>query len=465
MDIFQGGKGAFYGGAEKGEVFAKQPPGCLREGRGAVSLFEDNPMRHTRWITGIARWIQEAFSRVREWRRRRHRYRMTLEGFLFIGVTFAIGLAAFNTGTNLLYLICSMLLSFLIVSGLASTNSLRGLNLRRSAPRQAVACEPCRIEIMLRNLKHWHTSYSLRVTDRLADGELLGGVYFLAVPRRAVVHAAYSTRFPSRGVYRLGELSVTSRFPFGLFERSWAQRMEHEILVYPRLVDVRPVLRQAEVDLGEVESGKRGPGTSLYQLRESTGQESARLIHWRTSARTGRLMVMEFEKEEKRRVSIFLNNAVTRSPDERLKERFERAVVLAASLTRHLLEEDYHIQLVTGSGKVPFSSGISHLHRCLRALARIELFTPERHPFHLPPPEAECTNVFIHFDSSRTDSIYSASAVLLDIDRWYSLLDPVAYGDVPGSSPGSLRRMAGARLSAQENPRTFSRRSDSPRDA
>lgn len=422
-------------------------------------------MRHARWITGIVRWIQEALPRVREWRRRRHRYRMTLEGFLFIGVTFAIGLAAFNTGTNLLYLICSMLLSFLIVSGLASTNSLRGLSIRRSAPRQAVAGEPCRIEIMLRNLKHWHSSYSLRVTDRLAEGELLGGVYFLTVPRRSVVHAAYSTRFPARGVYRLGELSVTSRFPFGLFERSWAQRLDHEILVYPRLVDVRPVLRQAEVDLGEIESGKRGPGTSLYQLREFTGQESARLIHWRTSARARRLMVMEFEKEEKRRVSIFLNNAAMDSPDERVKERFERAIVLAASLTRYLLENDYHVQLVTGSGKVPFSAGISHLHRCLRALARIELFTPERHPFHLPPPEAECTNVFIHYDPSRTDSIYSASAVVLDIDRWYSLLDPIAFGDLPGASPGALRRAGGGLLFEEGESPALSRRSDSPRDA
>lgn len=422
-------------------------------------------MHHARWITGIVRWIEEALSRVQEWRRRRHRYRMTLEGVLFIGVTFAIGLAAFNTGTNLLYLICSMLLSFLIVSGLASTNSLRGLTIRRSAPRQAVAGEDCRIEIILRNLKHWHTSYSLRVMDRSVEGDLLGAVYFLTVPRRSVVHAVYSTRFPSRGVYRLGELSVTSRFPFGLFERSWAQRIDHEILVYPRLVDVRPVLRQAEVDLGEIESGKRGPGTSLYQLRESTGQESARLIHWRTSARARRLMVMEFEKEEKRRVSIFLNNALTQPPDDRLKDRFERAVVLAASLTRYLLEADYHIQLVTGSGKVPFSAGISHLHRCLRALSRIELFTPERHPFHLPPPEAECTNVFIHYDPSRTDSIYSASAVLLDIDRWYSLLDPIAFGDLPRDSPGRMRRDKTSHPFAGEESAAGSPHSDGPRNA
>ncbi len=371
-------------------------------------------------MTGLAK---------RKWERRQ-RHRLTLEGLVFIGITFAIGLAAFNTGTNLLYLICAMLLSFLILSGVVSTQSLRGLHLARSAPRQAVAGEPCRIEVALRNTKRWTTSYSIRVVDRLESGEVAGTAYFVAVAKRGMVHESYRTIFPTRGVFRLARLAVTSRFPFGLIERSWGEALRHEILVYPRLVDVRPILGEAEVDLGDVESNRRGPGTSLYQLREYSGRESSRLIHWKTSAKTGRLMVMEHEREEKRRVSLFLNNTVEEgTPDGDLEERFERGVVLAASLARFLLERDHQVQLVTGSGKVPFGTGVSHLHRCLRALARIELMGRQGPPFHLPAPEADCVNVVVHFDPGREDSRYTASAVVLGVERWWEQLNPVVDED------------------------------------
>jgi len=367
---------------------------------------------------------------VVELHRRQPRFRWTLEGILYVSVTLSIGLAAFNTGTNLLYLICSMLLSFLVLSGIVSTNSLRGLDVSRSAPRHAVAGEPCRIEIHLNNRKRWSTSYSLRVVDSLVMKEPLGSVYFLSIRSHAVAHASYRTRFPSRGIYRLGEVKIISRFPFGLVERSWGKSLPHEILVYPRIVDIHPVLERAEADLGEVESGQKGHGISLLQLREYTGQESARDIHWKTSARAGRLMVKEHEKEEKRRVSIYLYNATPTPPSAELQERFELAVVLAASLVKYLIDREHQVQLTTATGRVPFGMGISHLHRCLRALARIELETREAgHPPTLPPPEAESANLYVHFDPERGDEVYEASARVLDVEKWREILRP---------SPGGL---------------------------
>ncbi|MCX7766841.1 MAG: hypothetical protein N2246_09090, partial [Candidatus Sumerlaeia bacterium] len=55
--------------------------------------------------------------------RRRHR-RITIEGLMFIVLTMVIGLAALNTGANLLYLILSMMLCLLLLSGIISTLTL-----------------------------------------------------------------------------------------------------------------------------------------------------------------------------------------------------------------------------------------------------------------------------------------------------------------------------------------------------
>jgi len=64
---------------------------------------------------------------------------LTLEGTIFIVLAFLIGLAAMNTGTNLLYLIFSLMMAFILVSGLLSSRTLKKLSVQRSLPKHIVA--------------------------------------------------------------------------------------------------------------------------------------------------------------------------------------------------------------------------------------------------------------------------------------------------------------------------------------
>ena len=50
------------------------------------------------------------------------------EGRWVIGITIGVGLAAINTGNNLLFLVWGMLLSAVMLSGVLSEAALRGLN-------------------------------------------------------------------------------------------------------------------------------------------------------------------------------------------------------------------------------------------------------------------------------------------------------------------------------------------------
>ena len=71
------------------------------------------------------------------WFRRRTRKRelkFTREGKYFVAITIGIGLAAINTGNNLLYLLLGWLLSMIIASGSLSNMSLKRLTVRRRPP-------------------------------------------------------------------------------------------------------------------------------------------------------------------------------------------------------------------------------------------------------------------------------------------------------------------------------------------
>lgn len=297
---------------------------------------------------------------------------LTLEGTIFVVLAFLIGLAATNTGTNLLYLIFSLMVAFLLVSGFLSSRTLKKLSVQRSLPKHIVAGEPVDVRITVQNDKRWFSSYGLEVSDRMKDAMEAGYCYFLRVPPKEQEAVSYPCVFHRRGLYRFGRLMVTTTYPFGFVRRSVTVRAEREVLVYPQILPWNQLGLETPPDFGERDSRRKGLGTSLYGIREQQPGEGARWIHWKKTAQTGRLMRREFEAEEKKNVCLVLDNAFRQPSDTETQEAFERAVVLTASVAHHLLRGDHQVELLTRSGRVPYNSGPHQRYRILRALALIE---------------------------------------------------------------------------------------------
>src|SRR6201995_1093646 len=100
----------------------------------------------------------------------RRRLKFTREGKLFVFVTFALGFAAVNTGTNLMYLVFGFMLSLIILSGVLSEHVLRKLKITRHLPTRAFVGEPTLIEIQVENQKRKLISYSVEVSDLAVAG-------------------------------------------------------------------------------------------------------------------------------------------------------------------------------------------------------------------------------------------------------------------------------------------------------
>ena len=316
---------------------------------------------------------------------------------MFMLVTLAIGFAANNTGNNLSYLFFSLMLAFLVVSALIASQTLRGLSVDRVVPRYIHAGERFAVTLNLTNGKKWLSSYSLRAVDRLEDGQETGACYCLRVPSRGSVESSYVTRINRRGAHRFAWIRVHSTYPFGFFQRWKDFSCGRETLVYPRILPAHEWAVYSPVELGARDSPQKGMGADLYGLRDYQPDDSARLIHWKVSARTDRLVARDFEREEKRRVTLLLDNGAPDPSAPGLRNDFERAVVACASMANAYLERGYQVQLITRSGRVPMSVGHSHLLRMLRSLALVDLVPYDGPPLWIPPPSKEETHIVIHF--------------------------------------------------------------------
>lgn len=295
------------------------------------------------------------------------RLRFTPEGTRFVLVALAIGVAAINTGNNLLYLVLAMMLSLIILSGILSESSLRMVNIKRALPKEAFAGRPFLVKITALNSKKRLPSISLTFKDHIDKFGPGGSQYFLKVPPRGNISGSYHMTLDRRGLYTFQHGRLATRYPFGLFLKSKETGEVSEMLVYPRTLDVRELLRENGVNEGEIESRIKGRGTDLYGLRGYVLGDDRRSIHWKTSAKLSKLYIREFAREDARRVTLFLDDCVPPGFEEAL----EKGITIAASLASHFLYKGYQVGLATSAEDVPLGIGTEQLFKILRVLALI----------------------------------------------------------------------------------------------
>jgi uncharacterized protein (DUF58 family) len=342
-------------------------------------------------------------------------YEVTKAGVVYVLVTLVIGIAALNTGNNLLYIVVAAMLAAILVSGVVSALVLRALELEVRLPEHVFAGRPVMGRIVLRNPRRFLPSFSISVVParrekenhgkgkkprkrwtwepstfafplnrapenqwvRLRDwrvrrvdvvppapGIFEGMIYFPYLPPRADLTADLELRFDRRGRYCESSFGVATRFPFAFLTKTREVALEREILVYPaveppdELFEILPLVR------GEWESFVRGRGSDLYRIREYMPEDSARHVDWKATAKSGSLKVREFSREDERKLCIVFDNPAAGVISE---QSYERAVDLAASLAWHFSEQNAEVSFV-----VPGQQRGVDLHQFLAQLAVIE---------------------------------------------------------------------------------------------
>jgi uncharacterized protein (DUF58 family) len=179
----------------------------------------------------------------------RRQLRFAPEGKVFVGLTLGVGLAAVNTGSNLMYLVLGMTLSLIVMSGVLSELTLQRLEPERGLPLQARAGLPCLTTVALKNEKRRLPSFSVQIEDVIEGIDNTKRCYFLKLPAQARQQTSYRAEFPRRGEYRYLGFTLATRFPFGFFIKSRFVPCPGTLVVLPRRVEtaaLETVLRAAE---------------------------------------------------------------------------------------------------------------------------------------------------------------------------------------------------------------------------
>jgi uncharacterized protein (DUF58 family) len=246
---------------------------------------------------------------------RRIRVKITTAGWLYVGLTIAVGAAAVNTTNNLLYLIASGLLALMAVSGMVAYRALRKLEMEIEFPPELYAGHNIPARLTVGNRKAWLPAFLIKIVHEGQE------VFLVEVPARGAASDTLTITFPRRGFHDLGEVLITSSFPFGFFHRGGTVPLSGRVLVYPTPLypgsphdDVR---KAREMGAGALRTGIGGdyrgerpylPGDSLSRL------------NWKTWMRLGQLSVKQFDEEGGPPLHLSLDTVPGPSLEERLSQ-------------------------------------------------------------------------------------------------------------------------------------------------
>jgi uncharacterized protein (DUF58 family) len=299
------------------------------------------------------------------------RARLTREGWYYLAVlSFIVGGAAL-CHVNLLVILGGMMLAPLLINWRLALACMRGVTIRRRPIRSVHAGQPLIVEFEITNRRRWLAAWMVAVEDHWQREDVeavssrsnrwtlvrnwLGRFFTSPTITKATAFVPciepgetarlnYELLMSRRGHYSLGRFSVRSSFPLGLVEAVVTIQDEREVLILPRIgrLSAEWTQRIAAAVSGEGERQLRhraGDG-EFFAVRPWQTGDSTRWMHWRTTARAGRPMVRQFERESTATVALILDPYLPAEPTAGDRARYEAAISFLVTALADLAQRD-----------------------------------------------------------------------------------------------------------------------------
>lgn len=278
---------------------------------------------------------------------------LTTRGRSFLAAAVAAALSAVILGEQDLLRVAVLLAALPLLAVAYVGRSRYKLACSRSLdPQRVPVGGTARVVLRLQNLSRLPTG-TLLLEDRLPYA--LGSRPRLVLERLGAHQAssvAYTVRADVRGRYEVGPLVIRLTDPFGLCELTRAFPSVDRLTVIPRVTPL-PAVRLTGEYAGTGESRARSVavhGEDDAATREYRRGDDLRRVHWKSTARTGTLMVRREEQPWESRATVVLDTRAYAHRGEGPTASFEWAVSAAASIAVHLRQAGYRLRLVSDSG-------------------------------------------------------------------------------------------------------------------
>lgn len=314
---------------------------------------------------------------------RRGGARLTIGGWTLLAVAGAIFGASFVHRVNLLLLLFTLILAVGLVGALVGRRQLRGLSIRRVFPPLVAAGHRCRVLVEVES-KDTRPSVGLMLQDQLRPTPpmVLPTHGLPTILPSQPCRASYEMVIPRRGEYQFGSLHLSTAYPFGLVRWWKSVRTEgnRHLYVHPPIHELT-VVAQERLGLASLGEGRAQAGLSegideFRGVRDYRDGDPPRLIHWRSTARRGALVVRELDPAASRNLLLLVHLRLERGRPARLAED---VLSFAASIIA-VVCKDPTLQLtlvVAGGEGMTIRGSASRVRRptYLRSLAKAQITT------------------------------------------------------------------------------------------
>ncbi len=283
----------------------------------------------------------------------------TREGFLYAIIILLLLSAAINFNNSLIFFFTFLMASVGIISMHMTQQNLLNLTLSITHVKPVFCLQTLHIPLLISQTTQKNSSKKISISVQFSHQQKSFQDILTDVPCDESASVALNSPGNQRGAHKLPSLTISSRYPLGLF-RAWTNiQLNNDAIVYPK--PAQNFAHSPSQGISSEGQGLKGHGFDDFSGFKSyqTG-ESLKHVHWKAYAREQGLLSKTFTGGNNHEYWLDWND---------LRGDIETRLSHLCRLIINAEEQGDRYGLILPDTNVSISNGQLHYHQCLKALA------------------------------------------------------------------------------------------------
>lgn len=241
------------------------------------------------------------------------------------------------------------------------------IKINRQTPERIKAGAPARIKYIIENLSRfpvfWLSLDNIQTPSGFSFANGPAAIDY--IPGRGKVELTTEIIADQRGELLLPRPIADSTFPFGLFKWAKSGGGRDTVIVHPAYEPLDSLSLPVGIKFQNLEAAilsHVGESMDFHSCREFRDGDDPRHIHWPSTAKTGEIVVKEYQEEYVSRVALILDTRQPSRPfwrsflwpggDKEAKNNFDAAVSLTAAIAECLARRDLVVDIFAAGDAV-----------------------------------------------------------------------------------------------------------------
>ncbi len=159
----------------------------------------------------------------------------------------------------------------------------------------------------------------------------------------------YSIKAPLRGFHKIGPTTLRRWDPMWLWFKEGDSGNKESVTVFPEMFPGRSgelILKDLKYRPGDMILRRVGMGKEFHSIRDYTTTDPYNTINWKATAKTGRLLVNQYEAESVTDIMFIVDSRLVSRVGTIRDNPAERSVRFCASLSSELLKRSNRVGLI-----------------------------------------------------------------------------------------------------------------------